>query len=279
VTQSLLITLREGLEAGLIVVIVLTYLKGAGHKAYWKNAWLGTAAAIAVSIMAGAVLFAAAGEFEGRAEQVFEGLAMLTAVGVLSWMIIWMKRQATHIRGELQERIDTALVSGSALAIAVIPFVAVLREGIETVVFMLAASRTATPLESTVGASVGLILAAALGYVLYRGGRRLNLRFFFNATGALLILFAAGLLAHGIHELQEAQLAPVLVEHVWDVNGVLSDNAGLGLWLKGIFGYNGNPALVEVLAYPLYLGIAFWYFLSARPAPVERRLPVAAEQS
>jgi len=246
VTQSLLITLREGLEAGLIVVIVLTYLKGVGHKAYWKSAWLGTAAAVAASVMAGAVVFAVAGEFEG--------LAMLTAVVVLSWMIIWMKRQAVHIRGKLQARIDTALLSGSALAIAVIPFVAVLREGIETVVFMLAAAQTSVPLESTVGASVGLILAAALGYVLYRGGRRLNLRLFFNVTGALLILFAAGLLAHAIHELQEAQLAPVLVEHVWDVNGFLSDNAGLGLWLKGVFGYNGNPALVEVLAYPLYLG-------------------------
>ncbi len=253
-TQSLLITLREGLEAGLIVVIVLTYLKGVGHKAYWKSAWLRTAAAVAISVMAGAIVFAVAGEFEGRAEQVFEGLAMLTAVAVLSWMIIWMKRQAVQIRGELQSRIDTALLSGSALAIAVIPFVAVLREGIETVVFMLAAAQTSVPLESTVGASVGLILAAALGYVLYRGGRRLNLRLFFNVTGALPILFAAGLLAHAIHELQEAQLAPVLVEHVWDVNGFLSDNAGLGLWLKGVFGYNGNPALVEVLAYPLYLG-------------------------
>ena len=274
-TQSLLVTLREGLEAGLIVVIVLTYLKGAGQKAYWKNAWLGTGAAVVVSVMAGAVIFAVAGEFEGRAEQVFEGLAMLTAVVVLSWMIIWMKRQAVHIRGELQTRLDAALLGGSALAIAVIPFVAVLREGIETVIFMFAAVQTSTPLESTVGASAGLALAVALSYVIYRGGRRLNLRLFFNVTGAVLILFAAGLLARGIHELQEAQLAPLLVEHVWDVNGFLSDKTGLGLWLKGIFGYNGNPALLEVLAYPLYLGAAFWYFLSAR-AEAPRQVPPVA---
>jgi high-affinity iron transporter len=279
VTQSLVITLREGLEAALIVAIVLTYLKGVGQKAYWKNVWLGTAAAVAVSVVAGAVIFAVAGEFEGRAEQVFEGAAMLTAVVVLSWMIVWMKRQAVHIRGQLQSRLDAALLGGSALAIAVIPFVAVLREGIETAIFMFAAVQTSTPLESTIGASAGLILAVALGYVVYRGGRQLNLRLFFNVTGAVLILFAAGLLAHGIHEFQEARLAPVLVEHVWDINGFLSDKSGPGLWLKGIFGYNGNPALLEVLAYPLYLGAAFWYFLSARAAPLERPVPVTVEGS
>jgi high-affinity iron transporter len=277
-TPSLLITLREGLEAGLIVVIVLTYLKGIGQRAYWKNAWLGTLAAVAVSVGVGAVIFAVAGEFEGRAERVFEGLAMLTAVVVLSWMIIWMKSQAVHIRGELQARIDAALVGGSALALALIPFVAVLREGIETAIFMFAAVQTATPFESTLGASVGLALAVAMCYVMYRGGRRLNLRLFFNATGVMLILFAAGLLARGIHELQEAQLAPVLVEHVWDINGFLSDGSGLGLWLKGIFGYDGSPALLEVIAYPLYLAVAFRYFLSARPAPAERPVPVVVER-
>src|SRR3972149_1072091 len=124
--QSLLITLREGLELALIVV-------------------------------AGAAIFVSAGEFEGRAEEAFEGTVMLTAVGVLSWMIIWMKRQAVHIRADLQSRVDTAVLSGSALAVALVPFVAVLREGIETALFMFAASNTAQPWETAVGGSLGLL--------------------------------------------------------------------------------------------------------------------------
>lgn len=263
--QSLLVTLREGLEAGLIVVIILTYLRNAGQRAYWKHALLGAAAAVVMSLLVGAVIFVVAGEFEGRAEQVFEGAAMLTAVAVLSWMIVWMKSQAVHIRGRLQSQVQSALAVGSALALASISFVAVLREGIETAIFMFAAAKTSTPVESTVGAALGLAGALAVSYAIYRGGRRINLRLFFNVTGVLLILFAAGLLAHGIHEFQEAQLVPPLVDHVWDVNGALDDGDGVGEWLKGIFGYNGNPSLVEVIAYPLYLGMAFWYFLRARP--------------
>ena len=275
--QSLLVTLREGLEAGLIVVIILTYLRNAGQRAYWKHALLGTAAAIAVSLVVGAIIFVAAGEFEGRAEQVFEGSAMLTAVVVLSWMIVWMKSQAAHIRGRLQSQVQSALAAGSALALAAIPFVAVLREGIETALFMFAAARTSTPVESTVGAGLGLAGALALSYLFYRGGRRINLRLFFNVTGVLLILFAAGLLAHGIHEFQEASLVPPVVEHVWNMNGVLNDGDGVGEWLKGIFGYNGNPSLVEVVAYPLYLGMAFWYFLRTRPEAPRLELRPAPE--
>jgi high-affinity iron transporter len=275
--QSLLVTLREGLEAGLIVVIILTYLRSAGQRAYWKYALLGAAGAIAVSLLLGAIIFVAAGEFEGRVEQVFEGSAMLTAVVVLSWMIVWMKSQAVHIRGQLQAQVQSALAVGSALALAAIPFVAVLREGIETALFLFAAARTSTPVESTLGAGLGLAGALALSYLFYRGGRHINLRLFFNVTGVLLILFAAGLLAHGIHEFQEASLVPPVVEHVWNMNGVLSDGDGVGEWLKGIFGYNGNPSLMEVVAYPLYLGIAFWYFLRARPQAPRLELRPAAE--
>jgi len=278
--QSLLVTLREGLEAGLIVVIILTYLRNAGQRAYWKHALLGAAAAVVVSFLVGGVIFVVAGEFEGRAEQVFEGSAMLSAVAVLSWMIVWMKSQAVHIRGRLQSQVQSALAVGSALALASISFVAVVREGIETALFMFAAAKTSTPVESTVGAALGLAGALAVSYAIYRGGRRINLRLFFNVTGVLLILFAAGLLAHGISEFHEAGLVPPLVEHVWDVNGALSDEQGLGEWLKGIFGYSSGPSLVEVIAYPLYLGVAFWYFLRARPqaARLEAR-PLAQRAS
>ncbi len=267
--QSLLITLREGLEAGLIVVIILAYLSNAGRRDHWKYALLGTAAAIAVSVGAGTAIFVVAGEFEGRAEHIFEGAAMLAAVGVLSWMIVWMKSQATQIRGQIQSQVQSELVAGSALGLAVIPFVAILREGIETALFLFAATETSTPLESTLGASLGLVGAVTLSSVIYAGGRRINLRLVFNVTGVLLILFSAGFLAHGIHELHDAGLVPPVIDHVWDINGIVSDNVGVGEWLKGVFGYNGNPSLIEATVYPLYLVAAFWYLLRARP-PMSR---------
>ena len=261
---SFLITLREGLEAGLIVAIILAYLKASGQRPHFRTVLLASLGAVAVSLGVGAGIFAVAGEFEGRAAAAFEGLAMLTAVGVLSWMIVWMKRQSAGIRGSLEREVSAAIGMGSVFALALIPFSAVLREGLETAVFLFAATRTATPLESTVGAVSGILVAVALTWGIYSGGYRINLRVFFNVTGVLLIFFAAGLLAHGIHELQEASLLPFVVEHVWDMNGVLDDASGVGLWLKALFGYNGNPSLLEVIAYPLYLALAFTYFLSLR---------------
>ena len=273
---SFLITLREGLEAGLIVAIILAYLKTSGQRPHFRTVLLASLGAVAVSLGVGAGIFAVAGEFEGRAAAAFEGLAMLTAVGVLSWMIVWMKRQSAGIRGSLEREVSAAIGMGSVFALALIPFSAVLREGLETAVFMFAATRTATPLESTVGAVSGILVAVALTWGIYSGGYRINLRVFFNVTGVLLIFFAAGLLAHGIHELQEASLLPFVVEHVWDMNGVLDDASGVGLWLKALFGYNGNPSLLEVIAYPLYLAIAFTYFLTLR---VQRPAPAAAPKA
>jgi high-affinity iron transporter len=241
-------------------------------------------AAVAVSLVIGATIFAIAGEFEGRWADAFEGIAMLVAVGVLSWMIVWMKRQSVRIKSSLEREMAEAIGMGSVFALALIPFSAILREGLETAVFLFAATRTATPMESTVGATAGIVVAIGLTWGIYSGGYRLNLRVFFNVTGALLILFAAGLLVHGIHELQEAALLPVIIEHVWDINHVVDDGSGVGLWLKALLGYNGNPSLLEVIAYPVYLALASWYFVALRPdakaivpphipIPVQVRLP------
>ena len=259
--QAFLITLREGLEMALIVVIVLAYLKRAGYTHLFSRVWLGVALASGISVVAGAILFGLGKGLEGRAEEVFEGSAMLLAVLVLSWMIIWMKAQAGHIRGQLETQLDQALMGGSGMALVAIPFLAVVREGLETSLFLFSASETATPVETTVGGLLGLAGALSLGWFLYRGSYAINLRTFFNVTGVLLIVFAAGLLAHGIHEFQEARFLPIFVEHIWDVNGVLNEKSGVGVFLKGIFGYNGNPSLLEVIAYPAYLGLALAFFL------------------
>jgi len=266
VGASLLITLREGLEAGLILAIILAYLKSAGLQTHFRTVLLGAFAAILLSLVIGGAIFAIAGEFEGRAAAAFEGIMMLIAVVVLTGMIVWMKRQSATLRKSLEHDVAEAIGAGSIFALALIPFTAVLREGLETSVFLYAATEASSPVQSTIGAVLGLVLAAGLTWGIYSGGYRINLRSFFNVTGVLLIVIAAGLLAHGIHELQEAALLPIFIEHVWDINHILADGSGFGEWLKALLGYNGNPSLIEVIAYPTFLVAGLWYLFAVRPA-------------
>lgn len=266
---AFLVTLREGLEAALIISIVLAYLARSGNYDRFRNIWVGVGAAVMVSLAAGAILFWTLGELSGRAEQIFEGIAMFIAVLVLTYMVIWMKRQAVNIKAHLESQVRSALVTGSAMAMASLAFIVVVREGIETVLFMFGAVRSSTPTTATMGGILGLTLAVAIGYAGYRGARWLNLSTFFNVTGSLLILFAAGLLAYGIHEFQEAGLFPIVVEHVWDMNHILDEKAGSGGFLKALFGYNGNPSLLEVMFYFGYMATAFWSFFALGRAPRE----------
>ena len=258
--QSLIITLREGLEAALIVAVILAYLRRVDYPRGIPAVWLGVAGAVTLSLAAGGVIFAMGMALEGRAEEVFEGTALLLAVGVLGWMVVWMKRQAHQITGRLEAGVQDALDTGSGVALAGLAFVAVGREGLETALFLFSAAETTSPFETLVGGVAGLTIAVVLGVAINRGSRRLNLRAFFNVTGVLLIFIAAGLLARGIHELQEAAVMPILVEHVWDINHVLNEQTGAGSFMKGILGYNGNPSLVEAMAYGLFLGATLAYF-------------------
>ena len=269
-----LVTTREGLEASLIVGIVLAYLAKTDNRQHFRTIWAGTAAAVLVSAVSGAALFFTVGELEGRAEKIFEGVAMLSAVAVLTWMIFWMRKQAMGIKRELETRLQGAIAAGSAVGLASVVFFAVVREGWETALFLFAISESSTPLSTGVGAVLGLVVSISLGVALYMGSRKLNLRQFFTATGILLIVFAAGLLAHGIHEFQEAGLLPLTVEHVWDTNGIVSEDSNLGLFLKALFGYNGNPSLLEVVAWLSFLGVALGFFL--RPLVGWRRQPAPA---
>ncbi|MGH2995997.1 MAG: iron uptake transporter permease EfeU [Gaiellaceae bacterium] len=270
-----LLTTREGLEASLIVGIVLAYLAKTENRDSFRVIWAGAAAAVAASIASGAALFFTVGELEGRAEQIFEGAAMLSAVAVLTWMIFWMRRQAANIKKELEAKLAGAVAAGSAVGLASVVFFAVLREGWETALFLFAISESSTPLSTSIGAVVGLAISITLGIALYMGSRRLNLRQFFTVTGILLIVFAAGLLAHGVHEFQEASLLPLTVEHVWDTNGIVSEGSTFGEFLTALFGYNGNPSLLEVGAWVSYLGLALWFFL--RPLVSWGRRPAAAQ--
>ncbi len=197
---------------------------------------------------------------------------MLSAVAVLTWMIFWMRKQAVNIKRELEARIEGAIVAGSAVGLASVVFFAVLREGWETALFLFAISESSSPVATAVGAAAGLAVSIAIGVALYMGSRRLNLRQFFTATGVLLIVFAAGLLAHAVHEFQEARLLPALVEHVWDTNAVVAEGSTTGEFLTALFGYNGNPSLLEVVVWFSYVSSALGFFL----APLVSSRPGAA---
>ena len=265
---ALLITLREGLEAALIVGIVLSVLRKLGHAERGRLVWIGVGAAVAVSIVVALALNGLGLAFEGRGEAIFEGLAMILAAAVLTWMIFWMQRQSRDIRAELEMDVRRAAARSSVWGLFSLSFVAVVREGIETVLFLTAAAFTAGVLETLVGGALGLALAIVLGWLMFAAGRKLNVRAFFQVTSILLILFAAGLAAHGVHELQEAALLPTLVEHVWDANFILDEASGIGQLLTALFGYNGNPSLLEVLAYVAYLlVVGVLAFRISRPAP------------
>ncbi len=258
---SFLITLREGLEAALIIGIILAYLARTDNRQGFKPVWLGTSLAVLVSLIAGAAIYFLAGEFSGQAEEIFEGLAMFLAVGVLTWMIFWMRKQAVNIKAHLHAQIQSVLTSGSSRGLVLLAFVVVVREGIETVLFLFAATKIAeSTVLFTVGGFLGLAIAIIIGYSLYKGATRLNLRVFFNVTSLVLIFFAAGLLAYGIHEFIEAGIIPIVVEHVWDINHILPEKSTFGRFLTAIVGYNGNPSLVEVGAYFVYLASAFGFY-------------------
>ena len=203
-----LVMLREGFEASLIVGIVLAFLDRTGRREGFWPVWVGAGAAIAISIGVGAVLFGIGAELEGRAEALFEGSAMVLAAGLLTWMIFWMRKQARTIRKHLEEQVEHALATGSALALAAVAFVGVLREGIETALFMFSTVEGANAALASASAVVGLTAAVVLGYGFYKGAARLDLRRFFTVTSVLLLLFAGWLLAQGLHELEEAGIFP-----------------------------------------------------------------------
>lgn len=268
---ALLVTLREGLEAALIISILLAYLKQLERYDGSRRVWEGTVAAIGVSIIVGWIIFAVGAEFEGRAEQIFEGVVSLTAVVVLTWMIFFMRKAGSKMRSELQERVDSALKTGG-VALGLLAFVVVLREGIETALFLFGTDQATgdSKAATLVGGLIGLAVAAVLGYLIYQGGIHLDLRIFFKVTGALLLVVAAGLLAFSVHELQEAHVLPGDDAKAFDTSHILpSDPAEslIGGMLRALIGYHDNPSVLEVVAWAGYLLIAGFFFFKP-----ERRL-------
>ena len=203
-----IVMLREGFEASLIVGIVLAFLNRSGRREGFAAVWAGTISALLLSVATAGLLFAVGAELQGRAAALFEGGAMLFAAALLTWMIFWMRRQARTIKRELEEQVEHALATGSALALALVAFFGVLREGVETALFLFGTVEGSNKLLASTSATIGLAGAVLLGYAFYRGAARLNLRRFFTVTSVLLLLFAGWLLAQGLHELADGGLFP-----------------------------------------------------------------------
>jgi len=202
------VVLREGFEASLVVGIVLAFLDRTGRRDGFGVVWGGVAAALVLSLAVGAALFAVGAELEGSSEAIFEGVVMLVAAGLLTWMIFWMRSRARTLRREIEGRTQAALDAGSAVGLALVVFIGVAREGVETALFLFSAVEGSSPAVSLVASLIGGAAAVGLGYLFYRGSHRLNLRTFFTVTSVLLLLFAGYLLASGLHELAEAGVLP-----------------------------------------------------------------------
>ncbi|MHB8777149.1 MAG: FTR1 family iron permease [Anaerolineales bacterium] len=257
---SYLLSLREGLEAALIIGIVLGALRKIRRTDLAPALWLGTLIAVGFSILAAVLLTLFGLSLEGSAEQIFEGFTMLLAAGILTWMIFWMSGQARYLKGELEDGVNKAAASTGERAIFWLAFVAVVREGVELALFITAAFFVGgneniglNTIQTLAGVVLGLGTSILLGWSLLATTVRLDLRRFFQVTGLFLILFAAGLVAHGIHEFNEINWIPSIVEHVWDVNAFIDEKSIMGELLKTLFGYNGNPSLTEMIGYFGYL--------------------------
>ncbi|HEY6073164.1 MAG TPA: FTR1 family protein [Anaerolineales bacterium] len=270
---SYLLSLREGIEAALIIGIVLGALRKSRRPDLAPSLWLGTIAAIAVSLLAAILLTLFGFELEGTTEVIYEGLTMLLAAGILTWMIFWMSQQARNLKPELEEGVNRAAAGGGKRAVFWLAFVAVVREGIELGLFLTASVFATNALQTSIGAALGLGTAILLGWSIFASTVKLDLRRFFQVTGFLLILFAAGLVAHGVHEFVEIGIIPALIDPIWNANAFLPAESILGQFMKALFGYNPTPSLMEMLAYGAYIG-AVWFALRSS----QRKSAMAAQQ-
>jgi high-affinity iron transporter len=281
-TSGLLTGLREGVEAALIVAIVCAYLARTGNTRHFGKIGVGIAAAAGVSLVLGIAIFVTLGGLEEPYEQIFEGSAMLLAAGVVTWMLFWMRRQAGSVRGDLQHAVDRVLADGTAWGLAILAFTAVIREGLETALFLVGQATAAAGGEAgdagalavLLGAMAGLAIAVALGYAFYRGSRFLDLPRFFRWTGVLLVFIAAGLVSHAVHEFVEIGWITIGTGTAFDISAILPDDQGLGLFLRAIFGYSASPEWITLATWVVYVTVVLAAYL--RPV-VPARVVAAAE--
>lgn len=259
---TLVIFLREGIEASMIVAILLAYLNRVGQRRYFRDVFIGVGAALALAGGGGVAAYLTIREYDGsRVQTIFETATYLLAAVVLTYMTFWMRGHARGLSGELRARADEAMTGGARMGLALLAFQAVGREGLETVVFTLAIIFSTSTQGALLGAVVGLAGSLAIAFFIYRLGHKLNLGRFFTVIGALLMFFAAGLLADAVENLQELGWLNVLATPLWHTGGLLSEDGTLGDILHSFVGYADSPTLLQVLVYVAYLATVLAFFL------------------
>ncbi|WP_447645063.1 iron uptake transporter permease EfeU [Nocardioides zeae] len=276
---SYLIGLREGLEAALVVSVLVAYLVKTGRSALLWKIWVGVGVAVAVSLAFGALLTFGPRGLTFEAQEAIGGSLSIVAVVFVTWMIFWMAGNARSLAGELRGRVDDA-AGGNPLALVVIAVLAVGREGLETALIVWSTTRSVTGTgtvdgvptwEPLLGVALGLATAVVLGFLIYRGAVTLNLTVFFTWTGAFLVLVAGGVLAYGVHDLQEARFLPGLHSLAWDVTGWYDASSVYAAVLKGVFNFSPQTTWLEATVWVLYVVPVMFLFLRA-----VRRRPTAA---
>ncbi|MEU1669905.1 iron uptake transporter permease EfeU [Streptomyces sparsogenes] len=269
-----LIGLREGLEASLVVCILVAYLVKTDRRAALRPVWLGVGVAVALSLSFGAALQFGSQELTFKAQEALGGSLSILSVGLVTWMVFWMRRTARHLKAELQGKLDAAIAMGTG-ALVVTAFMAVGREGLETALFVwtaVQASSDGTP-RPLIGVALGLLTAVLLGWLFYRGALKINLSKFFTWTGGMLVVVAAGVLAYGFHDLQEAEFLPGLHDQAFDISGAIPPDSWYGTLLKGVFNFQPDPTVVQVVVWLLYLVPTLAFFLLPGRVAPSRAVP------
>ena len=258
---------REGLEAILVIVIILLYLKNTNQRFYYKYVYIGSILAIFSSIMFAIVFTAIFGGFSGTAEQIFEGFAFIISGIFVVTLVLWMSKEGPKMKKHLEERVELSIEKGRVLSIAVLTYIIIIREGIELVLLLTGATSVGSlnEFDVIIGSLIGLGISVGFGLLIYFGVKTINLSKFFKVTNVILILFVAGLITYGIHELIEAGVVNPIIEEVWNIKHILPEKFPdgnpqtpewleiIGSLLKALFGYNANPSLLEIIIYPSIL--------------------------
>ncbi len=263
---TFVIFLREGVEASMIVAILLAYLNRTGQRRYFRDVYLGVGAALVLAGAGGVVAYLTIRSYAGsRAQTIFETATYLLATVILTYMTFWMRSHARGLKSELQSRADTAMSKGARVGLALVGFQAVGREGVETVVFTLAiAFSTRHQGTLLIGGAIGLTIALGIAFVMYRLGHRLNVGRLFTVVGALLMVFAAGLLVDAIQNMQQLGWLPVAMQPLWHTGRILSEDSALGDIAHSFFGYAQSPTVLQAVVYLLYLTAVLSAFFSVR---------------
>ena len=272
---NFLIGLREGLEAALVVGILIAYVIKIDRRDVLKRIWLGVGLAVVISLALGALLTFGAYGLSFEAQELIGGSLSIVATGFVTWMIFWMLRAARNLSKELRSEVDSHL-SGAGWGLVLVAFLSVGREGIETALFIWAAVRasgsTALPLA---GAALGIVVAVILGYLIYRGVVRINLSRFFTFTGVFLVLVAGGVLAYGVHDLQEAGFLPGLNSLAFDVSGAVSPNSWYGTLLKAVFNFSPATTWLEAITWVVYVVSVLTVFIVSIRRHAAKSEPIA----